>query len=146
MHFLIRGEEKNDHDQIKETSLLFNLTDLPSIQPSMTSLNYGTTVWEGIKAFRTSKGRCVVFRPDRNALRMANGAANMLLPVPSSELFLRGVQTAVRANADLIPPYGEGMKLYIRPILFGSGQQLGLYPSPEFSLVFYTAPTGIMHM
>jgi branched-chain amino acid aminotransferase len=116
--------------------------DLPGMVPATTSLNYGTTVWEGIKAFRTSKNRCVVFRPERNCARMQNGAQNMLLPIPSYELFMRGVQTAVQANAELIPPYGEGMKLYIRPILIGSGQQLGLSPSAEFSLVFYTAPTG----
>jgi branched-chain amino acid aminotransferase len=34
------------------------------------------------------------------------------------------------------------MKLYVRPILLGSGQQLGLYKSPEFSFVVYVSPTG----
>lgn len=34
------------------------------------------------------------------------------------------------------------MKLYVRPMLLGSGQQLGLYPSPQFSLVFFVSPTG----
>jgi len=34
------------------------------------------------------------------------------------------------------------MKLYVRPMLLGSGQQLGLYPSPRFSLLFYVSPTG----
>jgi branched-chain amino acid aminotransferase len=34
------------------------------------------------------------------------------------------------------------MKLYVRPMLLGSGQQLGLYPSPEFSLLFFVSPTG----
>lgn len=55
---------------------------------------------------------------------------------------MRGVQTAIQANAHLIPPFGAGMKLYVRPMLLGSGQQLGLYPSPEFSLVFFCSPTG----
>ena len=73
---------------------------------------------------------------------MCNGAEALLLQPPSYELFMRGLQTAVQANADLIPPFGDGMKLYIRPILLGSGQQLGLYPSPEFSLVFFVSPTG----
>lgn len=66
----------------------------------------------------------------------------MCLPPLSYELFMRGIQSAVQANADMVPPYGEGMKLYIRPIALGSGQQLGLYPSPQFSVVFYVSPTG----
>lgn len=66
----------------------------------------------------------------------------MCLPAPSKELFLRGVQTAVQANSHLIPPKGDGMKLYIRPMLLGSGQQLGLYPSSQFSLLFFVSPTG----
>jgi len=115
---------------------------IQNANPAMTSLNYGTTVWEGIKSFRTKSGRVVIFRPNKNWQRMANGAERMCLAVPSYELFMRGCQTAVLNNLTMVPPCGDGMKLYIRPILFGSGQQLGLYPSPEMSLIFYTAPTG----
>jgi len=66
----------------------------------------------------------------------------MCLPPPSKELFLRGIQTVIQANSHLIPPKGDGMKLYVRPMLLGSGQQLGLYPSPQFSLLFFVSPTG----
>lgn len=66
----------------------------------------------------------------------------MCLPEPSRELFLRGVQHAIQQNSHVIPPCGDGMKLYVRPMLLGSGEQLGLYPSPEFSLLFYVSPTG----
>ena len=55
---------------------------------------------------------------------------------------MRAIQFAVMENSHLIPPYGEGMKLYVRPMMLGSGQQLGLYPSKEFSLLFYVSPTG----
>lgn len=65
------------------------------------------------------------------------------MPPPSYELFMRGVQTAVQANGHLIPPFDkEGTKLYVRPMMVGSGQQLGLYPSAEMSLLFYVSPTG----
>jgi branched-chain amino acid aminotransferase len=69
----------------------------------------------------------------------------MCLPPPSRELFLRGVQHILQQNSHVIPPYGEGMKLYVRPMLLGSGQQLGLYPSQEFSLLFYVSPTVSEH-
>jgi branched-chain amino acid aminotransferase len=116
------------------------------MSPATTSLNYGTTIWEGLKCYRmvddAGTETAVVFRPDRNFARMANGAAELCLPPPSKELFLRAVQLAVQKNAHLIPPAGDGMKLYVRPMLLGSGQQLGLYPSPEFTFLVYVSPTG----
>lgn len=112
------------------------------LTPATTSLNYGTTIWEGLKCFRMADGRAAIFRPDKNWERFKNGCEALYLPAPSYELFMRGVQEVVRKNGDLVPPFGEGTKLYIRPMMIGSGQQLGLYPSPEFSLVFYVSPTG----
>lgn len=113
-----------------------------STYPATTSLNYGTTIWEGLKCFRTKTGRAAVFRPDRNYHRFKNGCEALCLPPPSYELFMRGVQLAVQVNGSLVPPFGEGTKLYIRPMMVGSGQQLGLYPSHETSLIFYVSPTG----
>ena len=115
--------------------------DGEQLSPSCTSLNYGTTIWEGLKCYRKKDGSPVVFRPDRNYHRLSGGAEQMCIPKPSRELFLRGVQHALQENSHVIPPYGEGMKLYVRPMLLGSGQQLGLYPSPEFSLLFFVSPT-----
>jgi len=112
------------------------------LHPATTSINYGTTIWEGLKAFRKEDGSIAVFRPDMNYHRFARGAKAMCLPVPSFELFMRSIQHVIQANSNLVPPFGEGMKLYVRPMLLGSGQQLGLYPSKEFSLLFYVSPTG----
>lgn len=113
-----------------------------AFRPATTSLNYGTTIWEGLKCYRTSDSESVVFRCDQNYERMRKGAAELCLPMPPKELFLRAIQLAVQHNAHLVPPCGDGMKLYVRPILMGTGQQLGLYPSPEFSFVVYVSPTG----
>jgi len=134
------------YDPATDTGALFAVheyatTPLP-LAPACCSLNYGTTVWEGLKCYRDKAGNAVVFRPDRNYRRFAHGAAQMALPPPSRELFLRGVQHALQVNSHLIPPPGEGTKLYVRPMLLGSGEQLGLHPSSEFSLLFYVSPTG----
>jgi branched-chain amino acid aminotransferase len=147
VHLTTTGEWSEEHyDPSTDSGSLFQSvhkysdTALP-LYPSATSLNYGTTIWEGLKCFRKKDGTPVVFRPDQNFHRFVRGAEQMCLPKPSRELFLRGVQHAVQQNSQLIPPYGEGMKLYVRPMLLGSGQQLGLYPSPEFSLLYYVSPT-----
>ena len=127
--------------KIVDSVVKYSTTPLP-LFPSTTSLNYGTTIWEGLKCYRTKEGKAVVFRPDRNYARFARGADAMCLPVPSKELFMKGIQTAIQANSHLIPPSGDGMKLYVRPMILGSGQQLGLYPSPQVSLLFFVSPTG----
>jgi branched-chain amino acid aminotransferase len=124
-------------------SSVFSYQDRPlPLTPATTSLNYGTTLWEGLKAYRVDDLKAVVFRPDQNYARMRAGAHEMCLPMPSKRLFLRAVQLAVQKNAHLLPPVGDGMKLYVRPMLLGSGQQLGLYPSPQVSFLVYVSPTG----
>jgi len=146
----INGEWTTEHyNPEKDEGLLlsssicpYSTTSLP-LYPATTSLNYGTTVWEGLKCFRTKNGRAAIFRPEKNYQRFKNGCEAMCIPPPSYELFMRGVQLAVQTNGTLIPPYGEGTKLYIRPMMIGSGQQLGLYPSQEYSLIFYVSPTGV---
>ena len=69
---------------------------------------------------------------------------------------MRGLQLTLQNNAHLLPPPPEiticeetgqetvegGSKLYIRPMLMGSGQQLGLHPSPQISLLYFVSPTG----
>lgn len=148
VHIVTSSEWTNEHyDACNDTGSIltsvhkYSTKPLP-FYPSTTSLNYGTTVWEGLKCYRTKEGKAVVFRPDRNHARFARGAEAMCLPVVPKALFMRGIMTVIQANAHLIPPEGAGMKLYLRPMLFGSGQQLGLHPSPEFSLLFFASPTG----
>ena len=124
-----------------------------SLFPSTTSLNYGTTIWEGLACRRSpTSNKAIVFRPQMNYARFVNGANAMCLPPPPYELFMRGLQMVLQKNADLIPPAPDldpetgipqgGAKLYIRPMLLGSGQQLGLHVSPQISLLFFVSPTG----
>jgi len=129
--------------QLSSDSAVYSYQDQPlDMRPATTSLNYGTTIWEGLKCYRLEDGSAAVFRADRNYERMKHGAAEFCLPMPSKKLFLRAIQTVIQQNSHLIPPHGDGMKLYVRPMLMGSGQQLGLYPSPEFTFLVYVSPTG----
>ena len=43
------------------------------IEPAAQVLNYGQSVFEGMKAQRTATGQIVLFRPKDNAARMAEG-------------------------------------------------------------------------
>merc|ERR1719253_2168503 len=111
------------------------------LEPATTALNYGQSIFEGMKAFRTEAGRIVLFRPEMNARRIAEGAERFMMPPVPDELFVKAAAAVVRANADWVPPVGMG-ELYLRPVLFGSGAALGVGPSPEYTLVIYAAPVG----
>merc|ERR1719329_818259 len=59
-----------------------------SLEPAATILNYGQGIFEGLKAFRTEKGRIVLFRPHKNAERCQDGAHRMLMPKVPIHLFV----------------------------------------------------------
>lgn len=111
------------------------------LEPAATILNYGQGIFEGLKAYRTVKDRIVLFRPKKNGQRFADGARRLLMPPVPTPLFMEACSMCVRENADLVPPCGEGA-LYLRPLLFGSGADLGVKPSSAYTFVIYASPVG----
>ena len=108
---------------------------------SMQVLNYGQALFEGMKAQRTPSGEIVLFRPTCNAERMREGAARMSMVAPPEDLFLEGVMSAVRENAEMVPPLGKG-SLYLRPLLLGTGPIIGLGPSSEYMFMVFGTAVG----
>ena len=107
-----------------------------------TSLHYGQEAFEGLKAFTGKDGKIRIFRPAANADRMFNTAEGIrMAPVPR-DLFRKAVHTAVRLNKSYIPPYGHGASLYIRPLLIGSGAEVGVKPAKEYFFMVFVTPVG----
>lgn len=111
------------------------------ISPAAGVLNYGQGVFEGTKAFKTIKGRDILFRLDRNAKRFIKSAERLCIPPIPEEMFLNAVEITVRDNADYIPPVGKG-SLYVRPIIWGTGPVLGVKPAPSYTFIVYVSPVG----
>lgn len=111
------------------------------VSPAAGVLNYGQGVFEGMKAYRTADDRILMFRPEENAVRMAQSAERMSMPSPDLDSFVKAVKQTVMANKRWIPPAGKG-SLYIRPLLIGTGPILGLAPSPEYTFLIYVSPVG----
>ena len=105
-------------------------------------LHYGQECFEGLKVFRQKDGRVVAFRPEDNAARMQRTAVRTCMPPVPTELFLEALDRVVRANADYIPPYGTGGSLYIRPLLIGTGAQIGVAPADSYTFVMMATPAG----
>lgn len=113
-----------------------------SIHMAATGLHYGQEAFEGLKAYRGADGKVRLFRWQENARRMRMSASGIMMAIPPEELFFEAIDKAVRMNARFIPPYGTGSSLYIRPLLFGSGAQVGVKPAREYMLVVFVTPVG----
>lgn len=120
------------------------LTDEATIplEEGATALHYGQQCFEGLKAFAGPAGQALVFRPDRNAARMERSAARLLMPSPPPELFLQGVRACVDACRASLPPHGSGASLYVRPLLIGVGDNLGVRPAPRYLFRVFCSPVG----
>ena len=105
-------------------------------------LQYAQTCFEGMKAYTTEDGHIVTFRPDLNAERMKDSCERLQMPVFPEEKFVEAVCKVVEANADMVPPYGSGATLYIRPYMFGSSPVIGVKPAEEYQFRIFTTPVG----
>lgn len=107
-----------------------------------TSLHYGQEAFEGMKAFRGKDGKIRVFRWEENSKRINRSADGVMMqPIPS-ELFKEMMVTAIKKNEKYIPPYGTGASLYIRPLLIGSGAEVGVKPAKEYLFMIFVGPVG----
>ena len=105
-------------------------------------LQYAQTVFEGMKAYTTSEGKIVTFRPDLNAQRMAQSAARLEMPVYPEDKFVEAVLRTIKANEAYVPPYGSGATLYVRPYMFGSNSVIGVKPAEEYQFRILTTQVG----
>jgi len=112
------------------------------ISESSPCLHYGQQAFEGLKAYRTKDGSIQLFRPDKNAERLQRTADRLLMPQVSTEMFVDAVKQVVRANEEYVPPYGTGGTLYIRPLLIGVGDIIGVKPAEEYIFTIFAMPVG----
>lgn len=105
-------------------------------------LQYAQTVFEGLKAYTTSEGKIVIFRPDMNGERLENSARRLEMPVYPKDKFIEAVKKTVKANEAFVPPYGSGATLYVRPYMFGSDAVIGVKPANEYQFRVFTTPVG----
>lgn len=113
-----------------------------NIHMAATALHYGQEAFEGLKAYRGKDGKVRLFRWEENAKRMAKSAEGIMMAKVPEKLFKEAIMKAVELNAKFIPPYGTGATLYLRPLLFGSGPQVGVKPADEYMFMVFVTPVG----
>jgi len=107
-----------------------------------TCLHYGQESFEGLKAFTGADGRIRLFRHRENAKRMLGSARGILLAEVPEALFTEAVEKVVRLNSKYVPPHGTGASLYIRPLLIGTGPEVGVRPAKEYTFLVFVMPVG----
>ena len=107
-----------------------------------TCLHYGQEAFEGLKAFRGKDGKMRVFRLDENAARLQSTCRGILMPELSTEKFRDAILKVIKLNERFVPPYESGASLYIRPLLIGTGAQVGVHPASEYMFIVFVTPVG----
>lgn len=107
-----------------------------------TCLHYGQEAFEGLKAFRGKDGKIRIFRLEENAARMQDTCRGTMMAELPTDRFRDAVLQAVKLNERFVPPYGTGASLYIRPLLIGTGAQVGVRPADEYLFVIFVTPVG----
>ena len=107
-----------------------------------TCLHYGQEAFEGLKAFRGKDGKVRVFRMDENAKRFRDSALGIAMEPLPVEKFEEMVRLVVKLNGNLIPPYGSGASLYIRPLEIGMSARVGVSPADEYMVIMLVTPVG----
>ena len=116
--------------------------DTINIHMAATCLHYGQEAFEGLKAFRCPDGKVRVFRMKDNAERLQSTCRGILMPELPTDKFEEMVKKVVKLNERFIPPYESGASLYIRPLLIGTGAQVGVHPANEYLCVIFVSPVG----
>ncbi len=105
-------------------------------------LHYGSSLFEGLKAFRGVDGKVRIFRLEDTVQRLQASAARLCLPIPPREMIVEGCCEVVRRNLRHLPPYGTGAAMYLRPLEIGTSTSFGVKPSEEALFVVFCSPVG----
>lgn len=112
-----------------------------SVSPATPAIHYGQSVFEGMKAYHSSGGDTLVFRPLDNLKRLNVSAERMCMPSVPEELFMESLSAVIDIDRKWIPTQ-EGSSLYIRPFMFSADEYIGIRPSLDFTFMIILSPVG----
>lgn len=109
--------------------------------PALSSIHYGQSIFEGMKAFKTENDEVLMFRPQENHKRFNRSAARMSMPDVPEEIFIGGLEQLLKLDAAWVPK-GENKSLYLRPFMFSTDEYLGVRTSLKYKFVIIMSPAG----
>lgn len=112
------------------------------IHMAATCLHYGQEAFEGLKAFKGKDNKIRLFRWEENHKRMMKSAQGIMMPEVPSDIFWEACKKVIDLNSEFVPPHGTGASLYLRPLLIGTGAQVGVKPADEYLFMIFVTPVG----
>lgn len=107
--------------------------------PAMMGVNYGQACFEGMKAYRDENDDVFLFRVEKNFERINKSAKRLAMPEVTEEIFVEGLKALVDIDRNWIPQ-GEGMSLYIRPLIFATEEALMARVSQKYMFAIVATP------
>lgn len=111
------------------------------ITPSLNTLHYGQSVFEGTKAYYVDENTINLFRPGKNYERLAKSCDRLCIPVIDKVTFMDGIRTLVKLDKDWVPRK-EGNALYIRPFACAWDHIIAARVSEKYRFYVITSPVG----
>src|SRR5690606_32639721 len=98
-------------------------------------------IFEGMKAFKAADGGINLFRPEKNARRLNHSGSRVCIPPIDEKQFLDALVELIKVDKNWVPTK-RGHSLYIRPLIYGDGNFLGVHSSKTFKLLIMTSPVA----
>ncbi|KAB5542881.1 aminotransferase [Coniochaeta sp. 2T2.1] len=112
-----------------------------SLDPATCVFHYAFECFEGMKAYKDSKGQIRLFRPDKNMARFNKSAARIALPTFAPTALIDLIAQFAKLESRFIPEQ-KGYSLYIRPTMIGTQKTLGVGPPGSALLYVIASPVG----
>lgn len=109
------------------------------IHPAAMAMQFGASVFEGFKAFRSATQNANTFRVADNYARMASSCARLCIPSPSYEMYIEAMRLIVSQAASWSRPF-KSEWLYVRPIIIALDAHIMPIVSSSYAFYLLTAP------
>ncbi len=106
--------------------------------PAASALNYGQSIFEGMKAFRDQYGKVQMFRPLDHFARFNKTAARMCMATVPEDMFMAGLIELLHTDAEWCPTAPGS--LYIRPVMYATDEVIGVRPGQQYTFAIVTSP------
>lgn len=111
------------------------------VEPSLNTLHYGQSVFEGTKAYYVDEETINLFRVDKNYERMAQSCERMCIPVMDKDIFIEGISELVKLDHQWVPKK-DGNTLYIRPFACAFDPIIAARVSETYRFYVIMSPAG----
>lgn len=111
------------------------------LSPACTTLHYGQTIFEGLKAYKNEYDDILIFRPDKNAERFNISAKRMCMPILPENIFIESINELLKIEKEWVPT-SENSSLYIRPLMFAVDPYIGIKPAEKYIFMIICGLAG----